>query len=331
MVGRGIRSKGVRRSPVPVSPGQHPVSLMGTYLALRLLESREEVAAAVAEAERTLLAEAHRKERGQFISKARSGMSEAMVSFSRDDLDISYATVMFAASPGAILRGVNTWVPAGYFEYRSRYGRAPALRYVDRSLPWSPADRGSVDSVLLDPSRTESLLTSLLALSDRAVVLVTPQSDGHALSIELAPAVVGLLSERSPLFHKGEVTASLVSDSRSVAIAPLRFEGRDGGFDIPSLAAERLMELQAASARGLWICLEHPELRVLAPLPDLFTPGSRADAFFEPVAAFRGHLGGTPACEVAMPSEIARLLARRFPWVAATDPSDWRSLQETDE
>ena len=328
MVGRSIRARGVGHSPLPVAAGESPVSLMGTYLALRLLGANEETDSAVVEAKQQLLNAATRMERGQFISKARSGMPEAMVSFSRDDLDISYAAVMFAASPGAIFRGANTWVPAGYFEYRSRYGRTPALRYVDRTLPWSTADRASVDSVLLDPSRTEALMTALLALTDRSVALVAPDSDSHALTIELAPAVVALLSERSPLFNKGEISASLVSDARSVAIAPLKFEGRAGGFDITPLPAERLMELQAASARNLWICLEHPELRLLAPLPDLFTPGSRSDAFFEPIAAFKSHLGGTPVCEVGMPSELAHLLAQRFPWVAATDPCDWRSLQE---
>ena len=102
MAGRSICARGVGRSPLPVAAGECPVSLMGTYLALRLLGANEETDSAVVEARQQLLNAATRMERGQFISKARSGMPEAMVSFSRDDLDISYAAVMFAASPGAM-------------------------------------------------------------------------------------------------------------------------------------------------------------------------------------------------------------------------------------
>jgi hypothetical protein len=204
-----------------------------------------------------------------------------------------------------------------------RYGVSPVIQYIDRS------EQGNEpNNVLLDPTDCVDLIEKLRDIQGAAGHFVAPDSGDAPLSIEIAAgyrsfATVASVGHRSPQFR-----ARLLTPLGARALAPLDFEEGPSTLTLRPIAVERLMELQAASGQGLWIELHHETFRLLGPLPDLLTPGSRTPCAIDPVAVFRHALGGSPAAALSVPGSTAVALARRFGWLACPDPVDWRLLLE---
>jgi hypothetical protein len=300
-----------------------PVSLMGSYLALRLACAMEEVPDWVSPLRDSLIEQGDQADHLGLIARARSGMPHTMVPFVRSDIDLAYASLMFAECRSALIRSELSWVQTGYFQKTSLQGDSPALRYVDRIEP----STGS-SAALLDPDQITEIMARLRGAEGIPGQFLTPESGDSPLMIEIAPPFRHILPRSFSYPAHRLFVARLFTPSGALALAPLGFRLQESVVTTDALPVERLMELQAAAAQGLWITLQHNRLRILGPLPDLLTPGSRSDCWIEPTREFGERLGGSVSATLQLPRAIAAAMMRRFSWLACPDPLHWRSLLE---
>jgi hypothetical protein len=230
---------------------------------------------------------------------------------------------MFAACPSALIRSEHSWVNTGQFQKVSRYGATSVIEYIDRSDPGREPE-----TVLLDPTHCADLVERLRRIGATAGEFVTPDSGDTPLTIEIAAeyrsfAPVASVGRRQPQFR-----ARLLTRQGTRSLAPLEFGESQSTLTIRPIAVERLMELQAASGQGLWIELHHDTFRLLGPLPDLLTPGSRSELRLDPIGVFGQALGGLSSVTLNVSRSTALQMIQFFRWLTCPDPFHWRDLIE---
>ena len=294
-----------------------PVSLMGAYVAHRLSPDAR-IDTAFNEEARQITAMA------AFIDEAHSGMTHAMLPFSRSAADIAYAAMMSRSGRPWGLRGDDTRVEGGYFRYLAQQRGAPPVRYIDRNgIETEPK------AMLLEPSSLEKVLPRIDALPRPMARFVSVDPEQCWIRLEFEPSMRSLVADKPVgVRNRNHGALSLVSRSSVAFLAEVGLSEDDTGIALRELPVERVMELQAAALDDQWLLLEHPEVCAIGPFPDLFTPGSEALARVEPTQTLDHWLGGEDLQTLAVPPALALDLMRKFHWMAAPHPVIWRALAE---
>lgn len=337
-----MRTSSHSLDPNLLNPQSVEVSVMAVYLALELtlrtaqaeLDATGQPGAGTSSEERfiqelirALHVTAATGVGRKFRQMAATGMPDALIPFKRPSLEVLYAASMMGSREGLVFKSADTLVDAGYFQADRNN-----LRYVDT------AERGLMfRTELLPASQAPRLLHRLQGWARRPSLRA-----GHLDSDEFLRISTGLDGE----VFWGGAAATANGDAnwnmtlfrvasgrvvkRSFGKVALAAEGAD--LCLRKFPAERAMELQAASLdRGqadvsLWLHLAHTHEEVLAPLPDLLTPGHATHGWWWAREDIQRALGGSPTRGVGLPEHVAVELLRRFPWAWMPETHQWARM-----
>ena len=258
---------------------------------------------------------------------AASGMPEAIVPFTRDPLDVAFASLMAGEVYGFRFPGDGMHVEAGYFAVTRN-----DVSYIDEVGEGRVAGAGP-DDELLDRQRVAAILEDHQP-GDTVELSVPQAGQGDHLMHFLGPRVMASGLERC----SAEATLLRAAPSRGLdmerahitqsRLGKLGFVGKNGCLLLDEPRVERLMELQAASVdqsalSSCWLMLEHKDFRFLGPLPDLTEPGATLAGWWCPDQRLGERLKATPGPSVMLGFEHAVAVLSHVPWAAINDPILW--------
>lgn len=315
-----------------------PVEICISAAYLGLNDRRSLAARHLHELQDTLIRVGSRSDRLGLIDKARSGMPQAVLPFTRPELDIHFAACHMSGSWPACFRGLGHAVDAGYF-LRTVNG----LEYID-----SVTERSAAATELLDPLLTRELHRIFAHWIERPSVQVADPAGGDFLrlrpgmgtvpSLRPAPAprmadkpieaTVSLLRVQS----QGEpVRQGLTTPPPVLRLATVKLpvERESGSLLLRKAPASFLMQAHAASLSHedpwphLFLHIELPGSLLLAPLPRLMQSGDCVGAWWAPLYDIATALGGYESLNAHVTRSTAVAMMATTPWMWSPDAAEW--------
>lgn len=255
-----------------------------------------------------------------FIRDAKNSLNKGVIPFVRDELDLSFAALVFSERAEFLLRSDRSRVDCGFLRVSEK-----KIIYVDMVNAMIRADSSS--SELLSERDKVDLLLTLQGLATEPVFYQSAPDDENLLKVagkKGAFAAVGRkLSCSVSLWNgpqPGKTGAVMGSLNRSLGKAALIPRG--DALYLQDLSGQDKLEMTAASLVGQWLLIEAQEFKSFGPLPDLTMDVDQRKVAVDPMPLLKKFTLGTMPTVYAE-HDVARHFSKMYPWFVPEDSKTW--------